>query len=229
MADNKYVAAVHAYNKREADKYFPAPPAPPSENLDRFQWYNPADWFGMHEEDEYQQQEKKYKEGLQDLSERRNPVHGRVYVVPHEAEVNREQGDMQYYVYHAPNRLTKEEQARFPKGKYVPLWVDERQGTAGITKNHEEYSIPHTTDDKGIPNSVRVRGGGVKDFIEPYRDVIPTPTKNPTEHLHNYRDLQWKDNFESQEIRRQPFKDWLRVPVNSGAFNQYMGSINPMV
>ena len=154
--------------------------------------------------------------------------------MPHEARVNREKGDMQYYVYHAPNKLTKKEQTEFPKGKYVPLWLNERQRTAGITKYHKKYSIPHTTDDKGVPNTVRVRGGGVEDVIAPIRDVIPSPSDKPTEHLHNYRDLRYKTikgqtDWENQEIQRQPYDKWLRKPINSGAFNQYMQRIRPMV
>jgi len=217
---------AHRSQRQERDKYFPAPPAPPSENLDRYQWYNPADWFGMHEEDKYQQEGKKYKSDLEDLSERRKPVHGRVYIVPHEARMNREHGSSQYFVYLPPKVLGKK---KYPKGAYAPVWWNQTKGTAGKMKNWEDKLIPHTTDDKGVPNTVRVRGGGVEDVIEPIRDVIPSPSDKPTEHLHNYRDLRWKDDYKNQEIRRQPYDDWLRKPVNSGAFNQYMQRIRPMV
>jgi|TARA_Y100000310_G_C20435369_1_gene693461 hypothetical protein len=229
MADDKSSKRAnfaHAFRRQERDKYFPAPPVPPSENLDRYQWYNPADWFGMHEEDKYQQEEKKYKRDLEDLSERREPVHGRVYVVPHEATMNREHGAAQHFVYLPPKVLDKK---KYPKGAYAPVWWNKSTNTAGKKRYWKDNLIPHTTDDKGTPNTVRVRGGGVKDVIEPLRDVIPSPTSNPTKHLHIYRNLRWKDDYKNQEIRRPPYKDWLQKPVNSGAFNNYMRSMRPTV
>jgi hypothetical protein len=222
----------HRYQRQERDKYFPAPPAPPSENLDRFQWWNPFDWAGMHEEDKYQQEEEKYKSDLGDLSERRKPVHGRVYIVPHEATMNREHGSSEYFVYLPPNTFGGKDKKKYPQGAYAPVWWNQTKRTAGKMKNWEDKLIPHTTDDEGVPNTVRV--SGVKDFIEPIRDVIPTPSRNPTENIHQFRDLRYKTkdgktDWDTQEIRKQPWKEWLHKPVNSGAFNQYMQRIRPMV
>ena len=216
------------YLVKQRDKNFPPPPVPPSENLDRFQWWNPLDWGGMHEEEQYQEEKRKYERDLKDLKARRKPEMNRIYMLPHIAPANREAGDADYFVYMPPKAFTKEDQKKYPQGGYVPVYWNKRTQTAGRARNWKDNIIPHTTDEEGIPNTgrtaLRVGGGGeVKQVMEPRRDLRGTDLNQLQRYYEfTYPEVDGEIDWGKRTIKSSGFE---KVPVDSGAFNQYIKNI----
>ena len=151
----------------------------------------------------------------------------RIYMLPHIARMNREEGDAEYFVYMPPKAFTKKEQKKYPQGGYVPVWWNTNNRTAGKARYWKDNIIPHTTDEKGIPNTERfIDGGKVKQVMEPRRDVINAGDEN----IHRYYEFTYPEvdgevDWGKRTIKRTPHDTWPRVPVDDGAFNQYMKNI----